>query len=330
MSTFIGIDIAAKTVSVVVRRQGCNEPAQTFEQTPQGHTRLAAKLSSLRPQCVVMEATGIYYLDLAVVLHAAGLAVAVINPKSFHHFAQLKLTASKTDPIDAAVLAEYAQRMEPELWTPPEATHMALRDMGRQINRLVHARTQAKNRLHALGARQGTPALLIADEQEGIAALDARIERLRNAAMALIAEHSTLALQLSHLCAACGVSQVSALALLAELVVLPAHLKARQLSRYAGLDVRLAQSGSSIHRPGRLSKAGNAYLRSALFMPALSAVRHDVHARAFFEALVARGKKRIQAVCAVMRKYLTGIWACLRANEPFNSAKLFSTAHLEA
>lgn len=207
---------------------------------------------------------------------------------------------------------------------------MALRDMGRQINRLVHARTQAKNRLHALGARQGTPALLIADEQEGIAALDARIERLRNAAMALIAEHSTLALQLSHLCAACGVSQVSALALLAELVVLPAHLKARQLSRYAGLDVRLAQSGSSIHRPGRLSKAGNAYLRSALFMPALSAVRHDAHARAFFEALVARGKKRIQAVCAVMRKYLTGIWACLRANEPFNSAKLFSTAHLRA
>ena len=130
--------------------------------------------------------------------------------------------------------------------------------------------------------------------------------------------------------AACGVSQVSALTLLSELMVLPSHLKACQLSRYAGLDVRQAQSGSSINRPGRLSKAGNAYLRSALFMPALAAVRHDVHARAFFEALVVRGKKRIQAVCAVMRKYLTGIWACLRANESFDSAKLFSTAHLGA
>ena len=330
MSVFVGIDIAARTVAVVVRSNEGNGPVQTFEQTPQGHARLARKLARLQPRCVVMEATGIYYLDLAVALHAAGLPVAVINPRSFHHFARLKLVASKTDPVDAGLLAEYAQRMGPALWTPPDATRMALRDMGRQINRLVHARTQAKNRLHALKARQSTPQLLLTDEQEGIAALDARIARLREAALALIAEHATLSMQLRHLCAATGVSQVSGLALLAELAVLPAHLKARQVSRYAGLDVRLNQSGSSISRPGRLSKAGNAYLRSALFMPALSAVCHDVHARAFHAALVGRGKKRIQAICAVMRKYLTGLWACLRSGEPFDSAKLFSPVHQKA
>lgn len=330
MSAFVGVDIAAKTVAVVARSNNCNGPVQTFEQSPQGHGQLLRLLARLQPQCVVMEATGIYYLDLALTLHQAGWPVAVINPKSFHHFAKLKLLASKTDSLDAAILAEYAQRMQPPLWTPPSATRMALRDMGRQINRLVHACTQAKNRLHALQAKQSTPRILILDEQEGIGALEQRIERLRQAATDLIAQHEHLRQQLQCLSAATGVGQVSALSLLAELGVLPDHLKAPQVSRYAGLDIRLNQSGSSINRPARLSKTGNAYLRSALFMPAMAAVRHDPYAKAFFESLVTRGKKRIQAICAVMRKYLTGLWACLRAAQPFDSAKLFCSQLAQA
>jgi transposase len=115
--------------------------------------------------------------------------------------------------------------------------------------------------------------------------------------------------------------------LLAELAVLPRELKSAQVSRYAGLDVRLCQSGSSVSKPGRLSKAGNAYLRSALYMPALSAVRFDPNVKAFYEALQKRGKKKIQALCAVMRKYLTGLWACIKLNTPFDSQLLFSSVH---
>lgn len=145
----------------------------------------------------------------------------------------------------------------------------------------------------------------------------------------MFAEDDELAIQAKHLRVAKGIGAASAVALLAELCVLPSHLRAPQVSRYAGLDVRLCQSGSSIDRPGRLSKAGNAYLRAALYMPALSAVRHDPYAKAFYQALQKRGKKKIQALCAVMRKYLTGIWACLQHNQPFDSAKLFSDIHFE-
>ena len=74
-----------------------------------------------------------------------------------------------------------------------------------------------------------------------------------------------------------GVGEATALALLAQPSVLPGHLKAPQVSRHAGLNVRLCQSGSSLNTAGRMSKAGNAYLRAALYMPALSAVRHDPH-----------------------------------------------------
>lgn len=330
MSTFVGVDIAAKTFELVNRRGGRASKVESFSQSPGGHAKAIKRLKTLKPTLIVMEATGIYYFDLAVALVQARLPVAVINPKSFHHFAKLKLAGSKTDGVDAALLAEYGERMEPPQWTPPDQARLALRDIGRQINRLTGTRTQAKNRLHALQSKGSTRSLLIEDEQEGIAYLDRRIERLSQAGLSLIAESETLSGHLKHMCAAKGVGEATALIVLAELCVLPANLKAPQVSRFAGLDVRLTQSGTSVNRPARLSKAGNAYLRAALYMPAMSAVRHDPRAKAFYEALVSRGKKKIQAQCAVMRKYLTGLWACIQTETAFDSTLLFSEEHLKA
>lgn len=326
---YIGIDISAKTVDMVYRANGKDSKVERFEQSVNGHTKIIKRLKALRSALVVMEATGIYYLDLAVALHAAGLPVCVINPKSYHHFAALKLKQTKTDSEDAALLAEYAERMTPALWTPPEPTKLALRDVGRQINRLTGSRTQAKNRLHALQSKNMTLSLLIEDEQEGIALLDKRIERLQQAALELIAQDPQLSQQIKCMCAAKGVATASAIALLGELSVLPVTLKAPQVSRYAGMDIRLCQSGTSVYNVPRLSKAGNGYLRAALYMPAMSAVKHDLRAKAFYEALVARGKKKIQALCAVMRKYLTGLWACIKSGVPFDSTRLFSEIHLK-
>lgn len=330
MSVFVGIDIAAKTCDVVFRKNGKASKVEQFKQTPQEHAKVIQRLQALSPSLIVMEATGVYYLDLAVALVQAGLPVAVINPKSFHHFATLKLTGSKTDGIDAALLAEYGERMAPRRWTPPDDSCLALRDIGRQINRLKGTRTQAKNRLHALQSKQSTMPMLIEDEQEGIDMLDKRIERLTQAACTLIAGSETLSRHLDNMCAAKGVGMATALVILAELCVLPSDLKAPQVSRFAGLDVRLTQSGSSINRPARLSKAGNAYLRAALYMPAMSAAQHDPRAKAFYNALVSRGKKKIQAQCAVMRKYLTGLWACMQTETAFDSALLFSEEHMNS
>jgi transposase len=330
MSAYVGIDVAAKSVEVAIRRKGkCAEPV-TYEQSPAGHAALIKKLKAIRPACVVMEATGIYYLDLAYALAQAGLPVSVINPRSFRHFAEIKLQNSKTDPIDSRLLAEYAERMTPRPWTPPSEIRMALRDLGRQLNRLTNARTQAKNRLHALTAKGNTLPLLIEDERAGIAQLDARIERLEQAALELIQRCEELTRHFQHIQAAKGIRARSAIPILGELCVLPENLRASQVTRHAGLDVRLQQSGSSLHRPGRLSKAGNAYLRAALYMPVLSAVQHDPWARAFYQSLLARGKKKLQAHCAVMRKYLTGIWACMKLNQPFDSSQLFSEIHMNS
>ena len=327
MNVFAGIDIAAKSFDLVIRCNGKNRAVERFEQTPEGHDKAARKLATLSPERVVMEATGIYFLDLALRLYEAGLKISVINPKSFHRFAELKLNGTKTDAIDSALLAEYGERMEPRLWTPPATEHLALRDIGRQINRLIHARTQAKNRLHALRASKGTPALLVEDEQEGVEWLDCRINRLSQAAKELILQSQTLEEPWHNMMAAKGIGEASAIAILAELAVLPEQMKSPQVSRHAGLDVRLTQSGTSVNKPGRLHRAGNAYLRSALFMPAMCAARYQPETKAFYDALLARGKKKRQAQCAVMRKYLTGLWACIRTGTPFDAKLLFSAEH---
>ena len=327
MTDYVGIDVGAKSVVVSIRRAGRLLSTATFPQTPEGHRTLLKRYAGSLA-CAVIEATGVYYLDWAMSLYRAGWPVTVIHPRSFHHFARLKLNTSKTDASDAALLAEYGECMKPALWQAPDEGLMGLRDIGRQVNRLTAARTQAKNRLHALRSKSTTLVLLIQDEQEWIERLDRRIERLTRAMRELSETMPSYKQHLAHLQQAKGIGEASALAILAELAVLPGELKSGQVSRQAGLDVRLCQSGSSVNRPGRLSKAGNAYLRSALYMPALSAVRHDPYARAFYEALQKRGKKKIQALCAVMRKYLTGIWACLKLNTPFDSSRLFSKEHL--
>lgn len=329
METFVGVDVGAKSVVVAWRRNGLVAGTGEFRQTPEGHQALINQLKAFDVARVVLEATGVYYLDLAVALSKARLPVAVINPRSFHHFAKLKLINSKTDGVDAGLLAEYAQCLKPRLWEAPDDQLMGLRDLGRQLNRLTANRTQAKNRLHALRSKSSTLGVLLEDEEDGIQRLDQRINRLSQAAVDLIGQQAQQKQHLANLQRAKGIAQTSAIALLAELCVLPKQLKSAQVSRYAGLDIRLCQSGTSVNRPSRLSKAGNAYLRAALYMPALSAVRHDPNAKAFYEALQQRGKKKIQALCAVMRKYLTGIWACITLGVPFDSSKLFSQKRLQ-
>ncbi len=325
MACFAGIDVSAKTFDLVIRRDDKNGKPGTFDQTPEGFKSAAKILKKKAVERVVIESTGVYYLDLAVALADAGLPVSVVNPRMTKHFADALHEQTKTDARDAAMLAEYGQRMTPRLWTPPDQSLMALRDVGRQINRLVHARTQAKNRLHALGAKQGTLSLLVDDEREGIEQLDKRVERLRQAALQLISESESLSRQWNRIRPIKGIGEASAIAILAELAVLPSDMKANQVARYAGLSVVNKQSGTSVRSPGRLSKTGNAYLRAAMYMPALCASNTNPVTKAFRDKLVdERGKKPIQATTAVMRKYLTGIWASLQTDTPFEAERLFS------
>jgi hypothetical protein len=110
---------------------------------------------------------------------------------------------------------------------------------------------------------------------------------------------------------------------LGELGVLAPDLEARQWVAYAGLDPRHYTSGTSVHKKPRISKAGNKHMRHALFMPALVAVQHDPHLRAFYQHLLAKGKFKMQALVAVMRKLLHALHAMFKNHQPYDGSKLF-------
>jgi len=122
-----------------------------------------------------------------------------------------------------------------------------------------------------------------------------------------------------------GIAAASAIQLLGELLVLPQDMRAKQWVALADLDPRQHQSGASVNKKPRLSKAGNRYLRIALYMPALSATRHDPNVRAYYHHLIkTRGLKELQALCAVMRKRLLAIHALLKTNALFVGSRFFS------
>lgn len=275
------------------------------------------------PLRVLVEATGIYYLDVAPIAAELGAQVMVVNPKAAHNFAKALQRRNKTDALDAAMLLEYLQRMPFVAWSPPRQALRELRHYGRHLAQLTADATAARNRLHALGSTQASPRALREDLRRAIAGLERRIGRLRQQAVALIRAEPELRVAFDALTSMIGVAQTSAVALLGELAVLPRHLSSRACVCQAGLDVRLHQSGSSVHKAPRISKHGNKYLRRALFHPALTAGQHDPHARAFRQRLLDRGKKKMQANVAIMRKMLTAPWALIRHPDVYDGSKLY-------
>jgi transposase len=320
----VGIDVAARTLAVCAETL---ELEREWENTPTGHAALAKRLAAAgRPVRVVVEATGIYFLDLARALSAAGISVMVVNPKASHHFAEALLERRKDDPVDAAVLREYGRRMSWADWRPPEPTVFQLREIGRQIRAFGKDVAAAKNRLHALTATEFGSAAVREAVARQIAATEALIATLIAEAERLLAAAPALRRRVELIDSAPGFARKAAIVVAGELAPLPATMSARQWVAQAGLDVREERSGSSVKRAARLSKRGNRRLREALFHPALTMVRCCPEAAVFHRRLVAAGKTPLEAICAVMRKLLHGIHAMWRSDKPFAAAKLFASA----
>jgi transposase len=321
---FCGIDVSAKslTVAVVGPDRGCGQ--REFANTASGHKALLAWLGKMGTWVrVSLEATGVYSLDLALALDAAeGVEVAVLNPKQVHDFAR-SLRRSKTDAADAQVLAEFSLRMKFKAWQRPSRSALALRAISRHIEALGVERTRAANRLRAAQGSLATPRCVVEDLKRSLAGLQRRMGKLRRQARAQVDSDDRMGQQFRLLTGVPGIAQLSALQILGELVLLAPELTARQWVARSGLDPVHRDSGTSVHKPARISRAGSRHLRRALYMPALAAVRWDPHLKAFYENLLARHKRKLQALVAVARKLLHAIHAMFKNATPYDGNKLF-------
>jgi transposase len=320
-----GIEVSARTLLV---ERGTEERAvrrREFPNTPEGHQAALRFLDCRgRPVRVCMESTGLYGLDLALCLHRAGMELMVANPRAARHFAQAMMKRSKTDRVDVGVLRQFAARMPFVAWRPPSPAALKLLAVARRLEALTEMLTAEKNRLHAASLSEALPAMVRRDVQRSIQTQQRAIERLTRAAQEFVMADPELERRYQLLLSIPGFATTSALHTLAELALLPANMDVRQWVAYAGLDPRHHTSGSSVEKKPRISKAGNKHLRRALYMPALVAIVHEPHLRAFYHHLLARGKTKMQALVALMRKLLHAIFGMFKHNQNFDGSKAYT------
>lgn len=319
-----GIDVSAKFLTVCFAAACGKRETFTIDNTAQGHQKLVRRLTGKRLITrVALEASGNYGLDVTLTLAAAeGIELMVVNPRVARDFARAHCGRSKTDAVDAEVLLEYVQRMAFVPYQPPSPELLELRCQTRRISELTEERAAQKARLHAAElSKAARSQVVVRDLKVHIRFLNQRIAALEKQALALIRRHRALDQNFRLICTAPGFATKSALRLLGELCVLPADMSDRQWVAYAGLDPAHYQSGSSVHKPARISRRGHAGLRAILFLSAMCASTHNAHVRTYYQQLCQRGKKPLQALVAVMRKLLHAIHGMLKNRTPFEGAK---------
>jgi len=325
-SLLCGVDVGAKELFVALDPGTGQVWEGVFANDSAGHRKLVRRLARGRGTArVCVEATGIYHLDLCLALdQAKGIEVMVANPRTTKDFARAQLRRSKTDRTDALSLLEFVRRMDFEAWVPPSRAILGLRALSRRMQALLVNRAQEKNRLHADDSVESTPAAIRESIERHLDAINAEIEHLTTSALEIVQGDPQLAPRLAHLVSVKGIAQASAITILAELSVLPKDMTARQWVAHSGLDPKHSESGTSVRAAVRISKVGNRHLRSALFLPAMVASQHEPQVRAFYEQLLARGKKPMQALVAVMRKLLHAIHGMFHHNSDFDGTKFFA------
>jgi len=311
-----GIDVSAKTLDVsVLRADSDKRKRRKFSNDGQGHQQLIDWLRSFGVTRVVCEATGVYHLDVAFALTEPGIPLMVANPRQVKRFIEARARNTQSDVIDADELAEYARRMDFVPWKAPSNNGFELHKLGRAIGQLTKRHTAMLNRLHAAKASTHTPKSILKSAEREVQFIERERVKLSKEARRLVKADPDLARKFELLISAPGIAEVSALAILAELIVLPPNLAGKAWVKYAGIDPMSKRSGTSVNTNAHIAKRGNARLRGALYMPAMTARQRDPHMRDFADRMIANHKQPIEAIVAVQRKLLLSIHAMFRTNQ---------------
>lgn len=310
-----GIDVAKEHLDLALRLGGENAGSKRFENTPEGAAALVECLSETAPERVVLEATGGYERSVAAALGAAGLPVAVVNPRQARDFAKASGRLAKTDRIDAGILALFAERMRPEIRSLPDQEQRAFSALVARRRQLIEMRTAEQNRLGTASSeavRQSVEAILAAIEEQ----LDEAERQLEEAV-----EKSPMWQEKAKLlCSVPGVGKTTAHALIAELPEL-GKANRQEIAKLVGVAPLNCDSGK---RRGQrttqefLRWGGRADVRSTLYMATLVATQYNDRIRAFYHRLLDRGKAKKKALVASMRKLLVILNTMVKNNTMWN------------
>ena len=309
--SFCGIDIAKETLEAHLLRPAGKPKSREFANTETGWEKLISWVSNLAGENVhfCMEATGAHSHGLAELLAKTGRLVSVVNPARVKYYGMSEGILNKTDPVDARVIAAYCREKHPEPWNLSRPEVRQLVALMRRLEAVQNHLLQEQNRLREPGLTdkvQGSIRTVIRFLEEEIVRLKGEIREHVQAHPKLQEDHDLLT-------SIPGIGDTTADWILAELPDIRLFDDAKSVAAWAGLSPREHTSGTSIRKQSRMTKAGNRFLRKALYMPAIAATRYNPEIKDLFYRLVGRGMHKKAAVGAAMRKLLMFAYGVLKS-----------------
>src|SRR5262249_15352669 len=314
----LGLDVSKRTIDACLLLSDGQKLRLTIPNCLAGFHQLVSWLHGLSVENVhvCLEPTGRYSSAVALFLHTRGYRISQVNSYAVLHHGRSKNLRSKTDRIDAYLLADYCLKENPPVWVPAEQSQSELRDIQGRLSAMEEMIRQEENRLEA-----GLDSPLVRlDIEEHIAQLLVRKRHLETAAKDLVRTNQSLNQNFAILTSIIGIGEVSAIRMLA-LIRFQRFDRGRQVACFAGMTPKKYESGTSIHKKEHISRRGNNELREALYFPAMVAMQHNPQLRAFADRLRQCGKAPKVIICAVMRKLLVLAAALIRKQEFYDPTK---------
>jgi transposase len=322
-----GIDVAQKELVVSVGRMYDDLSMEiyaykSFPNELKGFTALVAWSGQIADQQVktgyVMEATGVYHERLACFLSEQGHAVSIVLPNKISNYMRTLDVKTVTDKTCSEAITRFGLERKLDSWKQPAGIFKKLRQLTRERDQIVTHRTMTKNQLHAEQAESGPNNSSVIRLKRQIEFFNTQEQEITAELQVLIKQDKQVTEAVKLICSLSGIGLLTAATVLGETNGFELIRNKRQLVSYAGLDVREKQSGTSIKGKARISKKGNKYLRKAMHLPALAAIRSDERFKAVFARLVAKHGIKMKAAVAVQRKLLEIIYTIYKTNIPYD------------
>lgn len=323
----VGIDVAQKELVVSLGRMYDDwtpelYASKTFPNTQKGFIALALWVKKLTEEnCVVryvMEATGVYHEPLAYFLDEKGYEVTIVLPNKISNYFRTLSVKSITDKTSAEAIAMFGLEKKLETWKRPKKIFKSLRQLTREREQIVQERTMVKNQLHAEQAEADPNPSSIQRIKKRIQFLNKQEKEIKGEITALAKTDQEVNKSVKITSSVTGIGVLTAATVLAETNGFELIRNKRQLSSYAGFDVIQKESGTSVKGKSKISKRGNKYLRKAMHLPALSAIRHDERFKAIYARLIARHGIKMKAAVAIQRKLLEVMYTVYKTNSPYD------------
>ena len=323
----VGIDVAQKELVVSLGRMSSDwtpeiYASKVFLNSDKGFLALKEWVTKLTDAEVevryVMEATGVYHQRLAFFFHQQEALVSIILPNKISNYFRTLEVKTITDKTASEAITRFGLERKLNSWNRPNPSFQKLQQLTRERSQIVEERTLVKNQIHAEKSEAHPNKSSIERAKKRLALLDKQEAEIRAEIATEVKGNAEVKKAVKLLCTIPGIGLLTATTILGETNGFELIRNKRQLTSYAGLDVKEKQSGTSVKGKPQLSKKGNRHLRKAMHLPALTAIRHYERFKGVFARLVSKHGIKMKAVVAVQRKLLELTYTIYKTQKPFD------------